>query len=464
MAELRGDIEPICKNDNGALIDDELEEVNEKELEDQVNDIVEIKKKDLLRKNIMNIVRENLMLKQEITKLKAELANTQENNDSYNMLFRIDNDGDDDINPTALTDTQHSLIMTNSQEEIVEEEPKKTGNSCFNCLGDHMIVDCPLPRNPKQISKNKKEFQSKQMPNVPRYHVDDHQKFGHIKPGLLSSKLREALRLRDDQLPEFVYRMRSKGYPPGWLKHAQIKSSGISLYHDRNKKLSDPGNEEGEVRDERDKVEYDISKLVEWPGFNVHISKEYRDETRKYRAIDISRGILLQTMKEELKLKEQQGYVRGKMQDTSCIDLTESGDLIVLDETVDGDSEDGLDDQKMEEEVNLDNTEVSLCDTSSAHPVESSPVLIHSTPSRQTSSSSTSSASSSNKVSKTEPGTPICETFSPFLKLPKQERFGKDMSEHVVFENLPDYTGKWDQMSSLIKKIRSRDAKKTGSS
>ena len=44
--------------------------------------------------------------------------------------------------------------------------------------------------------------------------------------------------------------------------------------------------------------------------------------------------------------------------------------------------------------------------------------------------------------------------YSPFGKLPKYESFGKDMSEHVVFENLPDYTGTWDKMTGLISRIR----------
>ena len=51
-------------------------------------------------------------------------------------------------------------------------------------------------------------------------------------------------------------------------------------------------------------------------------------------------------------------------------------------------------------------------------------------------------------------GTPIVEMYSPFGKLPKYESFGKDMSEHVVFENLPDYTGTWDKMTGLISRIR----------
>ena len=66
-------------------------------------------------------------------------------------------------------------------------------------------------------------------------------------------------------------------------------------------------------------------------------------------------------------------------------------------------------------------------------------------------------------VAKTEPGTPICEVYSPFTKLPSQISWGKDMSEHVAFENLPEYTGKWEQMSGLIKTIRSRKKDKSKS-
>lgn len=52
-------------------------------------------------------------------------------------------------------------------------------------------------------------------------------------------------------------------------------------------------------------------------------------------------------------------------------------------------------------------------------------------------------------------GTPIVEIFSPFVKLPSQIDFAKDMSEHVAFENLPNYTGKWEEMRGLLKRIRS---------
>ena len=64
-----------------------------------------------------------------------------------------------------------------------------------------MIADCPLPKNPKEINKNKKEFQASQANfGSARYHIDENQKFGHIRPGLPSDKLRKALGLRDDQV------------------------------------------------------------------------------------------------------------------------------------------------------------------------------------------------------------------------------------------------------------------------
>ena len=79
-----------------------------------------------------------------------------------------------------------------------------------------------------------------------RYHEDEPQKFGHLTPGLPSDKLREALGLRKDEAPKYIYLMRELGYPPGWLKHAEIQSSGISLYHEGRKMT---GGEEGEVEE-----------------------------------------------------------------------------------------------------------------------------------------------------------------------------------------------------------------------
>lgn len=36
--------------------------------------------------------------------------------------------------------------------------------------------------------------------------------------------------MTDKSLPPFIYRMRQLGYPPGWLKEAEMEHSGLALY------------------------------------------------------------------------------------------------------------------------------------------------------------------------------------------------------------------------------------------
>ena len=53
------------------------------------------------------------------------------------------------------------------------------------------------------------------------------------------------------------------------------------------------GDEDGEVVEDKDTLEYDIERLVEWPGFNSPLPSEFRDETSKYRAAPLKRVKLL---------------------------------------------------------------------------------------------------------------------------------------------------------------------------
>eukprot|EP00088_Acartia_fossae_P011823 TRINITY_DN16017_c0_g1_i1.p2 TRINITY_DN16017_c0_g1~~TRINITY_DN16017_c0_g1_i1.p2 ORF type:complete len:141 (-),score=31.79 TRINITY_DN16017_c0_g1_i1:100-522(-) len=130
------------------------------------------------------------------------------------------------------------------------------------------------------------------------------------------------------------------------------------------------------------------------------------------------------------------------MQDTSVNDLNRT--IEIDDDTV--------------EIINLDSSqeEEQLVDSMIEDRTETSPIpptgISTPNPERQDSNSS-----SSNSVAKTEPGTPICEMYSPFSRLPSQEGFAVNMSEHVAFENLPNYTGKWEEMRGLLKRIRTRE-------
>lgn len=78
--------------------------------------------------------------------------------------------------------------------------------------------------------------------------------------------------------------MRRLGYPPGWLKEAEINHSNVSVYVEQDKSLPDHGDEDGEISG--DKTQYDTDKLVDWPGFNVDCDFEhvFTDESDAYRA------------------------------------------------------------------------------------------------------------------------------------------------------------------------------------
>lgn len=46
----------------------------------------------------------------------------------------------------------------------------------------------------------------------------------------ISEELLSALGVDSNSLPPVVYRMRLLGYPPGWLKEAEMENSGLMLY------------------------------------------------------------------------------------------------------------------------------------------------------------------------------------------------------------------------------------------
>lgn len=134
----------------------------------------------------------------------------------------------------ALLDGEAAASKKQKQEEKNMKVSKS--NNCFNCgESDHNIRDCPMPHNMRRIKMAKKNFSKTE-----RYHVDVEQRFAHLRPGVVSDKLREAMGLRKGELPFFFYRMRVLGYPPGWLEDAKVEHSGINLFNsDVSKKIYD---------------------------------------------------------------------------------------------------------------------------------------------------------------------------------------------------------------------------------
>ncbi|XP_010156965.1 PREDICTED: zinc finger CCHC domain-containing protein 8 [Eurypyga helias] len=179
-----------------------------------------------------------------------------------------------------------SQILSLDGQEI-QVKPKRPKPHCFNCGSeDHQMKDCPKPRNAARISEKRKEFMeacgdASNQNFQQRYHAEEvEERFGKFKPGVISGELQDALGVTERSLPPFIYRMRQLGYPPGWLKEAEMEHSGLALYDGRG----DDGTEnEGSRQSKR--VTYDVSKLINYPGFNISTPSGIPDEWQMFGSI-----------------------------------------------------------------------------------------------------------------------------------------------------------------------------------
>lgn len=58
-------------------------------------------------------------------------------------------------------------------------------------------------------------------------------------------------------------------------------------------------------------------------------------------------------------------------------------------------------------------------------------------------------------VKGTQYGTPVMNIASSYLRLPTDDKFAKDICDVINFENLPNSTGKYKQISELLRKVKS---------
>ncbi|NXH17388.1 ZCHC8 protein, partial [Bucco capensis] len=179
-----------------------------------------------------------------------------------------------------------SQILSLDGQEI-QVKPKRPKPHCFNCGSeDHQMKDCPKPRNAARISEKRKEFleacgEASNQNFQQRYHAEEvEERFGKFKPGVISGELQDALGVTDKSLPPFIYRMRQLGYPPGWLKEAEMEHSGLALYDGK-----DDGGAEGEGSCQPKRTTYDVSKLINYPGFNTSTPSGIPDEWQMFGSI-----------------------------------------------------------------------------------------------------------------------------------------------------------------------------------
>ncbi|CAI5438879.1 unnamed protein product [Caenorhabditis angaria] len=199
--------------------------------------------------------------------------------------FVIDSGGIREADPEEENDNENEMNDSKSnwkdmmekqllgEKAVEEQKPRRNRNTCFNCGGDHLINACPEPRDFNRIRKAQLEKRLQQQNNTNKRYVDDSKQSNDskFKAGRLSSKLREALNIGPDDIPEWIYRMRRmgfyKGYPPGYLKKAiKIDNSGDLLrFHTTSTNI---------VQVQRDASEFrpspivDSTKVIYYMGFN----------------------------------------------------------------------------------------------------------------------------------------------------------------------------------------------------
>ncbi|KAF5301945.1 hypothetical protein FQR65_LT08680 [Abscondita terminalis] len=342
---------------------------------------------------------------------------------------------------------------------------------CFNCEEDHILKDCPKPRDFNKINASRQKMKSYGKGMVyKRYHLEDDQKFGHMQPGKISKKLQEALGLQLNQLPEYIYRMRHLGYPPGWYEEIIAAPNPSLDVFDFDGKTGNKSTKGGSV---------DLDKVVDYHGFNVPLQKGYRDEYRMYRSSPYSKDMNKQKMLEYLQNIRQETQDNLESCDMDIDNNPEDKEFEVIDvagslnETkvavenvsptlVELETEKEMLLAQLTEDVNeskeisnnsgifvtLDSTgtieEISNIETSNAEELLNSSLDMD----------KTLDSSKMNVIKASSFGTPILKSASPYSHLPKFDNFTKNVSGVIHFENLPNSTGKYDQMVGVIAKVR----------
>ncbi|XP_030893892.1 zinc finger CCHC domain-containing protein 8 isoform X2 [Leptonychotes weddellii] len=194
-----------------------------------------------------------------------------------NLVKRFEEQQKNDVEKTSFNLLpQPSSVMLEEDHKVEESCAIKNNKEAFS------------PRNAARISEKRKEYmdacgEANSQNFQQRYHAEEvEERFGRFKPGVISEELQDALGVTDKSLPPFIYRMRQLGYPPGWLKEAELENSGLALYD--GKDGADGEAEAGEAQQNKS-VTYDLSKLVNYPGFNISTPRGIPDEWRVFGSI-----------------------------------------------------------------------------------------------------------------------------------------------------------------------------------
>ncbi|KAK3876148.1 hypothetical protein Pcinc_019030 [Petrolisthes cinctipes] len=410
-------------------------------------------------------------------------------------LYKPDLDG-------VLTDREFSMVT--GKPIANDARPRRT---CFNCDGDHNLSECSKPYDAARVTTNRKKYQSTRPSNV-RYHEDCENKYGQFQPGRLSYNLRHALGLRGNQLPLFVYRMRVLGYPPGWLRDAEVHQADVKMYDGQGRSVNHPDEEEGET--EPTTVRYQPDKLISFPGFNDPLPHGANDECYRYQLPPMQMHHQRSEFLRFMNQNKAQAYRKRKLKGTddkpsvpippSAPDMdVDDKELVGCDiefnpplpkeplppappddppespprpkrgvnfeegEVSDDDSQDSVNGLEVKRQKLLTELQDTAEDTSTSHDTKDT------SQENSQDDSQTGKPPEEDTTSESKPkrhhrshskgfqfGVTIPESCTPFKSLPDVDMWTVDVSDHINFDNLPDALGTWDKMKGLMGQVKKR--------
>lgn len=241
---------------------------------------------------------------------------------------------------------------------------------------------------------------------------------GEIKPGKISSELRNALDLPRNEVPIWIYRMRALGYPPGWLKKAVVDTSDIfdtdEGIDQKKRKSTEP-----------DQIQYDHSKLIEYPGFNSPMPEG---------CIDYHYYINMPAMLEHQQLE----YAKKHMNSFTATPLPKRARV-------------------NQKEKSADETADTSYRTDTTNDPESpdEDADFEQTSEQASLSKSKSSVSLSEEIKLVSKGSPMPK---PVERAPLEKFSEGVVGELLYFENLPQSTGKFECIRELLNTVRRKSA------
>ncbi|MCP9258118.1 hypothetical protein DINM_002637 [Dirofilaria immitis] len=175
-------------------------------------------------------------------------------------LFVLDTEGSKITSTTRGKDNVFDVtkILTNDvvvpspseekKKELIFQNLSAFKISCFNCGAEHTLQHCDIPLNQRRIAANRAaHFISKRSAQERYTTAGDTALASNIRPGEITGALRKALGIGPNDIPEWIYRMRRRGfidgYPPGYLAEALDQSSGeesLLEFHTDDKTLGTP--------------------------------------------------------------------------------------------------------------------------------------------------------------------------------------------------------------------------------